>query len=290
MKAMEWSVPGCMVHLKVYPGGMFSVNFLIVETLCFFLQIWPSLKSQWTFLWEGWLNWSGFIWIILMHHSGNTFHSHVSNRGMAITRMEGAFNTGLGWISKAGADMSTNSRSMGAPSLKTACTVHAVQCRGTIKSEFWSSLQVGLVTLFADCWPENGIKIQIANSKHCLFCVFSIANFVYWFLQACYIDSDSGLFNLTLDIENLIFNISTPQSSWNFRPTAFGSHCRGPQDVHDSDFLGGCRVWQRSGKWTKAAAGYPVRLVRQGRYLHHWLIVNASCSSASRVVDSTAMR
>ena len=27
------------------------------------------------------------------------------------------------------------------------------------------------------------------------------------------------------------------------------------------------------------SGGYPVRLVRQGRYLHHWLIVNASCSS-----------
>lgn len=26
------------------------------------------------------------------------------------------------------------------------------------------------------------------------------------------------------------------------------------------------------------SGGYPVRLVRQGRYLHHWLIVNASCS------------
>eukprot|EP00435_Cladocopium_sp_Y103_P072338 s1141_g40.t1 len=76
----------------------------------------------------------------------------------------------------------------------------------------------------------------------------------------------TGIFNLTLDMDNLMFNLSTPGSSRNFWPRALGSDCRGPQDVHDSDFVG----------------GYPVRLVRQGRYLHHWLIVNASCA------DSTA--
>lgn len=54
-----------------------------------------------------------------------------------------------------------------------------------------------------------------------------------------------GLFNLTLDVDTLLFNISTVESFRSFRPSSLGSLCLGPRDIHDSDFLGGW-WWQAS--------------------------------------------
>eukprot|EP00434_Breviolum_minutum_P023953 symbB.v1.2.021138.t1/scaffold1812.1/size105704/2 len=84
----------------------------------------------------------------------------------------------------------------------------------------------------------------------------------------------TGLFNLTLDVDTLLFNVSTVESFRSFRPSSLGSLCLGPRDIHDSDFLG----------------GYPVRLVRQGRYLHHWLIVNASCADSTASIELRVWR
>ncbi|CAJ1439015.1 unnamed protein product [Effrenium voratum] len=79
----------------------------------------------------------------------------------------------------------------------------------------------------------------------------------------------TGFFNLTLDIQTLSFRLSSAAEVLVFRPAWLGLGCAGPEDVHDSEFLG----------------GYPVRLVQQGRYLHHWLIVNATCGTKTASIE-----
>ena len=106
-------------------------------------------------------------------------------------------------------------------------TTRAVQCRGTIINAFWFSLQAG--DQFCAFFLLNGTS----KTADCILLR------VTWPCKPKNMDCFGGIFNLTLDIDNLMFNLSTPGSSRIFWPRALGTDCRGPQDVHDSDFLGG---------------------------------------------------
>ncbi|CAE7476827.1 unnamed protein product [Symbiodinium natans] len=79
----------------------------------------------------------------------------------------------------------------------------------------------------------------------------------------------TGYLNLTLDIDTLMFQFQSPGEQLALRPTVQGQPCRGPWDVHDFNFHG----------------GYPLRLVRAGRYLHQWLILNATCGNSTATLE-----
>eukprot|EP00439_Symbiodinium_sp_Y106_P031016 s4563_g3.t1 len=80
----------------------------------------------------------------------------------------------------------------------------------------------------------------------------------------------TGYLNLTLDIDTLAFQVQSPFGQpLALRPTVEGEPCRGPWDMHD----------------LLSHGGYQVRLVRAGRYLHQWLILNATCGNASATLE-----
>ena len=108
-------------------------------------------------------------------------------------------------------------------------TTRAVQCHRTIINAFCFSLQAR--DQFFCTFLLNTIPELLMGSCCELPGLTNQRNMHYF----------GGIFNLTLDMDNLMFNLSTPGSSRTFWPRALGSDCQGPQDVHDSDFLGGRR-------------------------------------------------
>ncbi|CAE8691546.1 unnamed protein product [Polarella glacialis] len=88
------------------------------------------------------------------------------------------------------------------------------------------------------------------------------------------LDLPTGFYNLSLDIDVMTLNVAVGGSSGTIRPavTTNGvlSLCAGPADTNDGGSTTG---------------GYPVRLVRLGRYLAHYWIGGLTCGGAGATFE-----